>query len=83
MDKILVTVRVPAIERQYDAFIPINLPMNEVIQALQKSLCELSDGFYEIKENVLLFDSIDGKQINQNNIVKFSGLKNGSNILLM
>ena len=35
------------------------------------------------KNNQGLICRIDGKQINQNNIVKFSGLKNGSNILLM
>lgn len=83
MDKILVTVHVPVIEENYDFFLPINLPMSFIANALQDSIAELSNGAYKKKDRIVMFDSIDGKIINQNNIVKFSGLRNGSDILII
>lgn len=83
MDKILITVHVPVIEENYDFFLPINLPMSFIANALQDSIVELSNGAYKKKDRIVMFDSIDGKIINQNNIVKFSGLRNGSDILII
>lgn len=83
MDKILVTVHVLSLEEKYDFFLPINLPMSNVIKNIQISISEITNGLYQGSEKVLIFDSLEGKIINQNNIVKFSGLKNGSDILIV
>ena len=52
------------------------------MESLQESLIDLSNGNY-IKKEIITLYNIDGLIINQNNIVKCSGLKNGSRILLM
>lgn len=83
MENILVTFHVLSIEENYDFMLPINKPMKDVIEMVQKSINELSNNLYVVKKEVKLFDSIKGDLINQNNIVKFSGLKNGSDILLV
>lgn len=83
MNKILVSVKVPTIEEEYDLFIPIGEKMSEILLLIQKSINELSDGYYVVNENANLYDSINGKVINKNNIVKFSGLKNGSKVILL
>ncbi|MCI8347025.1 MAG: hypothetical protein HFJ12_03640 [Bacilli bacterium] len=83
MNKILVSVKVPTIEEEYDLFIPIGEKMDEILLLIQKSINELSDGYYEINEHANLYDSIGGKVINKNNIVRFSGLKNGSKVILL
>lgn len=82
MDKILVTVHVPYIEEQYDFLVPINIKASVAFTLIQKSICDYNDN-YVFKENVNAFDSYEGKLINQNNIVKFSGLKNGSHVMLI
>lgn len=83
MNKILISVYVLTIEEEYDMFIPINENMKNVLNLIQQTVTELSDGYYVINQNALLYNGIDGKIINNNNIVKFSGLKNGSRVLLV
>ena len=83
MNKILVTVYVPAVEKKYDMFVPINVKVSEFINSLQDSILELSNDFYEKNENAVLIDSLTCKVINSNNIVKFSGLRNGSFVMLL
>ncbi len=82
MEKILVSFYVLAIEEEFDMFLPIGMKMSEVLKNIQQSIQELSEGNYEINQNPLLYNDLDGTLINTNNIVKFSGLKNGSRVLM-
>lgn len=81
MNKILITIYVVSLNEEYDIFLPIGLKFDEIIDIIQDSLCELSNNNYQKKENVDLYTST-GLLINKNNIVKFSGLKNGMKLLL-
>ena len=74
---------VPSIDNSFSVKIPINLEMSVVANLIQKTIVELSDNAYVIKESIKLYDRNTGYLINTNNIVKFSGLKNGSSILLL
>lgn len=82
MEKILVSVHVPYIEKEFDFLVPVNINTKDIVEMMQKVIYD-SDEHYFIRDEVSLFDSMEGKLINQNNIVKFSGLKNGSHIMLM
>ena len=81
MNKILVTIFVVSLNEEFDLLLPIGLNMAEAIDVIQDSLGELSNGNYQKKEETQLYTS-DGLIINKNNIVKFSGIKNGSKLLL-
>lgn len=83
MNKILVTFYVPTIDEEYNLFIPINLKLSEALELIQKAIFDLSGEYYVINQNAILIDSIEGKIINSNNIVKFSGLRNGSKVMLI
>ena len=83
MDKILISVYVLSIGEEYDLFIPINEKVSDVIHVIQKSIYELSGGYYKIKDTAYLCDGIEAKIINKNNIVKFSGIRNGARLLLV
>lgn len=82
MNKILVTVYVLCLETQYDLLIPINLTIKESVDLIQQAICELTSNSYKKNTEALLYDE-NGKVINYNNIVKFSGLKNGSKVMLI
>lgn len=82
MNKILITIYVLNIESQYDLMVPINLSVKEALELIQDAIVELSSNSYKKNPEALLYDE-DGKNINLENIVKFSGLKNGSKILLV
>ncbi len=82
MNKILVTVYVLCLETQYDLLVPINLTIKDSIDLIQQAICELTSDSYQKNPDALLYDE-HGKIINYNNIVKFSGLKNGSKVMLI
>ena len=54
------------------------------INLIQKSIFEMSEGNYVIKQDnqIMLFNEA-GNIINSNNVVKYSGLKNGSKVLMI
>ena len=83
MKKVYINLFVPSLDRSFDMEIPINLEMKYVIDKIQKTLSELTEGCYVIKEDVKLYDKGTGLLINQLNIVKYSGLKNGASIMLI
>lgn len=82
MNKILITIYVLSLNQSYDMFLPITMQMTECMDLIQNTIKELSDDMYEINEKPILYNEFDGKIINLNNIVKFSGLKNGCKVLL-
>ena len=83
MNKILINVYVPSLEKKYDIFIPINIIGSKAMDIIQNTIVDLSNGHYEIKEKVVLIDSLTCKAVNLNNIVKYSGLRNGSDVILL
>lgn len=82
MKKILVTIYVLSLQQEFDVFIPIAMNMKDAISLIQDSIVKLSNENYQKKDNVMLFDE-DGKIINPNNKAKFSGLNNGSKVIMI
>ena len=82
LNKILVNIYVVSLGRSYDLFIPINITGTQLLDLLQKALISLSNENYIYQEKAFLLDRDTGYLINQNNTIKFSGIKNGSNLLL-
>lgn len=81
MDKILVTFYLPSIDSQYDMLVPINMKVKSLINLIQNTIVEETNGVYKSNTNAVLVNS-EGKIINSNNIVKFSGLTNGCKVIL-
>ncbi len=82
MNEILVTVYVLGLDEEYDMFLPIGMNMKECLNLIQETIRELSEENYVVHEDAKLYSSTEGKLINLNNAVKFSGLKNGCKVLL-
>ena len=82
MNKILVTIHVLGLETDYDILLPINEMGKNVLEMIQHTIEELSQGAYVYNQNAVLINS-DGSLINLNNNIKFSGLKNGSKVLMV
>lgn len=82
MNKILVTLYVVSIDEEFDIFLPIGKKISDLLNIIQDSIVDLSNDNYIKKDNVLLYTS-NGLIVNPNNIVKYSGLKNGCKICLL
>ena len=82
-NKILVEIEIPLIERKYDVFIPINKKIGTIKKLIEKSLIELIDNDYEIREDTNLYSKDTGEIYDVNKNVRDTDLKNGSRIILL
>jgi len=81
-NKILITVKVPMIEKEYDIYIPISKNIKVASDLLVDTIHELSEGHFPKKDKVSLLLS-DGSMLSNNSTVKECGLKNGDVIVLI
>ncbi len=83
MDKVLVEVFVPVLERSFDIFIPLTSPMYEVLELIKKAVKELSDGSFTAGEDTIICHREDGTIININLSVYELEIRNGSKLMLI
>lgn len=82
-NKVCVELIVPAIEERYNVFIPINKKTLEVIYLLSKAINEMSNGFFEISDQVSLINGNTGLMYDVDKTFLENGILNGSKIILM
>jgi hypothetical protein len=82
MNKVYVILYVPLIGERYEMFLPISKKIGSITKLLTKSVNELSDGTFPIKDS-LLYDRKDGIMYDLNITVKGSNIRNGSEIILI
>ncbi len=83
MNKILVKIYVPAIEKQYDIWIPSHKRIYNVIYLLVKAINELTDGSYKVKQMPMLYDKVNAKPYDINLSIKESTIRNGTELVLI
>ncbi len=83
MNKILVLVYIPEIEQEYDVYIPINKKIGTIKKYLISSVEEFNDGNVSNIENLKLYDKESSMKYNNDTLVKDSGIKNGTKLILM
>ena len=79
MDKILVRIYVPALERSFDMLFPALSQMREVLELVERAVTELSDGRFIASEDTTFCYRDDG--INKS--VCELGIHNGSQLMLI
>jgi len=80
--KVLVELVVPEIDVKYDIYLPINRRIGNVIDILNKTLNELTNGMYVAKESTSIYDSQTGIAYGYNSLVRETNIRNGSTIVL-
>lgn len=83
MNKVLVKLYVPAIEKEYDIWLPINKKVHKIVSLLEKSINELCGGYYTPSKIPMLYDKNSAKPYNMNLNVKDNNIKNGAEIILI
>ncbi len=82
MNKVYIILYVPQIGEKYEMFLPICKKLGLISRLLTKSINELSDGSFPIKDS-LLYDKESGIEYDLNITVKESNIRNGSEIILI
>lgn len=82
MNKILITVKVPMIEREYDVYIPVSKNVKVTTELLIKTINELSEGHFPKKQKATLMLN-DGTILKNESIIKECGLKNADIVIMI
>ena len=83
MNKVLVEIMLPAADRIFDVYIPLDSNMGEVLQMVNMALSDLSEGKYQARKDAILCDAETGIIYNINLEVAELEIKNGSRLLLI
>ncbi len=83
MNKIIVKLYVPKIDKEYDVFIPTNKRISMVISLLVKAINELSNGSFNPTEMPMLYNKLNAKSYDINQTIKESDIRNGSELVLL
>ena len=83
MGKVLVSLNVPTIEKQYNLWIPTNRKIYHVIKLMMQGINELNDGYYTPNAFPVLYNKVTGKKYNMDITVKDANIKNGMEIILI
>lgn len=82
-NKVNVDVVVPALEEQYNVFIPVNKKTIEIIFLLNKAINELSSGCFPMSDELSLVDGFTGSIYDVDKTVKENKILNGSKLIIM
>ncbi len=82
-NKVNVDVIVPALEEQYNVFIPVNKKTIEIIFLLNKAINDISSGSFPINEELSLVDGFTGSVYDVNKTVKENRILNGAKLIIM
>lgn len=80
--KIYVIVTIPMIEQEFDMYIPTVKKVGAIKNLMIQIVEEQSDFNFVDDGCKRLYDKITGDEINDNEFVKFSKIKNGSRLIL-
>lgn len=83
MDKILVEIYIPAIDAQYDAFLPVQVPVKQVTRLLNEIFSQWNQEYFQSTEPLLLCDRETGIIFNPEDRIIETRMENGSKLLLM
>lgn len=83
MNKILVKLYVPMIEKQFDIWIPLNKRICNVIKLLVKVIDDFSRGYYKPKKLPTLYDRATAEPYDVNLTVRETSIRNGTELVLI
>ena len=82
-NKVLVNLYVPLLEKKYELFIPADRKVSEIIYLIGNSLKDVSNGYYTYKKTERLYNRLTGKEYNPNEMIKYTTIRNGAELIYM
>ena len=83
MNKILVEVYIPTIEKKYDVLLPVNKKINQIKYLLVKAINELCGVYYKTKSMTIIYYKLTAKPYDINLNLIDSDIRNGTELILM
>ncbi len=83
-NKVLVTIKIPDIEKEYNVFLPINKKLGNILYLLNKAIRELNNNKEIFKQNTNNIYNLDtGKTYDLDKLLYETDIRNGSRLILI
>jgi hypothetical protein len=82
-NKVLVKLRVPEVDEEYDIYLPINKKIGNIIILLNKAINELTNDSFKISTTNTLYNSFTGERYKVDSLLLETNIRNGSNLILL
>jgi hypothetical protein len=79
--KVLVTILVPEIERNFEVYLPVNKTIGEVLKLINKLINESTSGIYPMKNNLALCNRFTNEIYPFNKFVRDTDIRNGTQLV--
>ena len=83
MNKVLVNVYIPILNKAYDIFIPLQSQIFEVTELIKHAVMELSEGQFMPSRDTVLACKTTGEILDINSTVFEMGIGNGAKLMLI
>lgn len=83
LNKVLVKLYVPAIEENFNVWIPLNKRVYNVKKLLVKAIQEFTSGEYNTVGIPRMYDRQTGNEFNEEKIVEDTTIRNGTELILI
>lgn len=80
-NKVLVNVYVVKLGQNYDIYIPLDLPVGEIVNLISKAISGLSDYQLESNSGHAVMDGNTGKFYNLKEIISNTNIRNGKKLI--
>lgn len=83
-NKVLVTIKIPDIEKEYNVFLPINKKLGNILYLLNKAIRELNNNKEIFNQNTNNIYNLDtGKSYDLDKLLYETDIRNGSRLILI
>ena len=82
-NKVLVKLIIPEIDETYDVFLPVNKRIGNIVILLTKSVMELGNGIYNLRDNYAFYNRETGQKYNEKSLIRETDIRNGTNLIMM
>lgn len=83
MDKVLIELYVPSMDKEYDMWLPIHRRISNIMNLMLKSLNEINDGNLVTSDIPRLYNKETSKFYNEDTFLRDTDIKNGTKLILI
>lgn len=83
MEKLLISLIVPALERRYDLFVPQDVPIRKVIEVMINGVRDLSDEQYQTSGREMLMSDRYDLPLREDQPLCAYGIRDGETLILI
>ena len=82
-NKVLVSLSIPEIDKKFDVYLPINKKIGNIINLLNKSIYELTDGELMLSAANSLFNATTKEKYESDILLANTNIRNGTELILL